>query len=128
MRGGDELVGMCLDPDGRPDQHRLHHGVPAGESDPEWGVSRGRLLPAHQRLDGRAGPRTGPAAAPELQEALARRQRSVTYRVVTVEGPPHERRFTCAAVIDGEEAGIGSGRTKKDAEQAAAREALAALG
>ena len=64
----------------------------------------------------------------ELQETLARRQRSVTYRVVTVEGPPHERRFTCAAVIDGEEAGIGSGRTKKDAEQAAAREALAALG
>ena len=62
-----------------------------------------------------------------LQEALAREQRSVTYRVVTVEGPPHERRFTCAAVIDGEEAGTGSGRTKKDAEQAAAREALEAL-
>jgi ribonuclease-3 len=62
-----------------------------------------------------------------LQEALAREQQSVTYRVVTVEGPPHERRFTCAAVIDGEEAGTGSGRTKKDAEQAAAREVLAAL-
>jgi dsRNA-specific ribonuclease len=27
-------------------------------------------------------------------------------------------------VIDGEEAGVGTGRSKKDAEQAAAREAL----
>ena len=37
-----------------------------------------------------------------LQEALARERRSVSYRVVAVEGPPHDRRFTCAAVIDGE--------------------------
>jgi ribonuclease III len=63
-----------------------------------------------------------------LQEVLARERKSVTYRVVTVEGPPHERRFTCAAVVDGEEAGVGAGRTKKDAEQAAAQRALEALG
>ena len=63
----------------------------------------------------------------ELQEALARRRQHVIYTVLEVEGPAHEREFTCAAVIDGEEAGRGVGRTKKDAEQAAAREALAKL-
>ena len=44
-----------------------------------------------------------------------------------MEGPAHERRFTCAAIIDGEELGRGEGRTKKAAEQEAAREALAKL-
>ena len=63
----------------------------------------------------------------ELQEALARQKRQVTYSVVEVEGPAHDRRFTCAALIDGEQVGEGAGRTKKDAEQEAAREALAAL-
>ena len=63
----------------------------------------------------------------DLQELLARSGRQVTYKEVSVEGPPHERRFTCAAVIDGEELGRGEGRTKKDAEQEAAREAMVAL-
>jgi ribonuclease-3 len=63
----------------------------------------------------------------ELQEALARQKRQVTYSVVEIEGPAHDRRFTCAALIDGEQVGEGAGRTKKDAEQEAAREALAAL-
>jgi ribonuclease-3 len=63
----------------------------------------------------------------ELQEALARQKRQVTYSVVEVEGPAHDRRFTCAALIDGQQMGEGAGRTKKDAEQEAAREALAAL-
>jgi ribonuclease III len=60
----------------------------------------------------------------ELQEELARRGRQVTYAVLDVAGPPHDRTFTCAAVIDGEEAGVGTGRSKKAAEQAAAGEAL----
>jgi ribonuclease III len=63
----------------------------------------------------------------ELQEALARLGRSVTYSVLEVEGPPHERTFTCAAVIDGQQAGVGTGRSKKSAEQAAAEEAMAKL-
>ena len=61
----------------------------------------------------------------ELQEALARIGRSVTYAVLEVDGPPHERMFTCAAMIDGEQAGVGTGRSKKAAEQSAAEEALA---
>jgi ribonuclease-3 len=64
----------------------------------------------------------------ELQEALAKSGRSVSYVVIDVEGPAHERHFSCAAQIDGEELGTGTGRTKKEAEQAAAKQALAALG
>jgi len=63
----------------------------------------------------------------DLQELLARTGRQVAYVEVSIEGPPHERRFTCAALIDGEELGRGEGRTKKAAEQEAAREALAEL-
>ena len=63
----------------------------------------------------------------ELQEELARRGLSVTYSVVTVEGPPHDRSFTCAATIEGEVAGTGRGASKKAAEQVAAREALEKL-
>jgi ribonuclease-3 len=60
----------------------------------------------------------------ELQERLARAGRSVSYTLLEVDGPPHERLFTAAAIVDGEEAGVGRGRSKKDAEQGAAQEAL----
>jgi ribonuclease III len=63
----------------------------------------------------------------ELQEALARLGRSVTYAVLEVQGPPHERTFTCAAMVDGRQAGVGTGPSKKAAEQAAAKQALAEL-
>jgi ribonuclease-3 len=63
----------------------------------------------------------------DLQELLARTGRQVVYIETSVEGPPHERRFTCAAIIDGEELGRGEGRTKKAAEQEAAREVLGKL-
>ena len=63
----------------------------------------------------------------ELQEALARRGQQVAYSVLEVEGPPHDRFFTAAAAIEGEQMGVGRGRSKKDAEQAAAKEALARL-
>jgi ribonuclease-3 len=60
-----------------------------------------------------------------LQERLARRGTLVTYEVVRESGPPHDRTFTIAARIGTEEVGRGVGRSKKDAEQAAAQEALA---
>ena len=63
----------------------------------------------------------------ELQEDLAREGRQVTYRVLEAEGPPHERTFTVAALVEGEQLGTGTGRSKKDAEQGAAKEALAAI-
>jgi ribonuclease-3 len=59
-----------------------------------------------------------------LQERLARRGATVSYAVRDEAGPPHDRTFEVAAVINGEELGRGSGRSKKDAEQAAASAAL----
>jgi ribonuclease III len=61
----------------------------------------------------------------ELQERLARIGHSVSYTTLSAEGPPHDRLFTAAAVVDQEIVGTGTGRSKKDAEQAAAEEALA---
>jgi ribonuclease-3 len=63
----------------------------------------------------------------ELQEELARTGRQVTYTVIQAEGPPHDRVFTVAAFVEGEQVGAGTGRSKKDAEQGAAQEALAAI-
>ena len=63
----------------------------------------------------------------ELQETLARSGRSVVYTLLEVEGPPHDRLFTAAAVIDGEETGVGRASSKKEAEQLAAQEALGRL-
>ena len=62
-----------------------------------------------------------------LQELLARRGELVAYRVTGEEGPPHDRTFDVAAVVDEREIGRGSGRSKKEAEHAAARAALESL-
>jgi ribonuclease III len=62
-----------------------------------------------------------------LQERLARRGAVVIYDVTAEEGPPHERRFEVAAMVEGEELSRGAGRSKKDAEQAAAETALDGL-
>jgi ribonuclease-3 len=62
-----------------------------------------------------------------LQELLARDGRVVVYVVHAEHGPPHDRTFDVRATVDGRELGEGSGRSKKDAEQEAAREALERL-
>ena len=63
----------------------------------------------------------------ELQEELARRNLRVTYAVLEIAGPPHDRHFKCAALIDGDEVGVGEGSSKKAAEQAAAAQVLERL-
>ena len=63
-----------------------------------------------------------------LQELLARRGALVDYMVVSEVGPPHDRTFEVVAMVDEDEIGRGSGRSKKDAEQAAATLALEELG
>jgi ribonuclease-3 len=63
----------------------------------------------------------------ELQERLARAGETVMYEVTGEEGPPHDRRFEIRATVGGDEIGTGSGRSKKEAEQAAARRALEKL-
>jgi ribonuclease-3 len=63
-----------------------------------------------------------------LQERLARRGELVAYTVREEDGPPHDRVFTVDATVAGVEVGRGQGRSKKDAEQEAARIALEAMG
>lgn len=62
-----------------------------------------------------------------LQELLARRGDLVAYEVTAEDGPPHDRTFAVSAQVEGEEVGAGSGRSKQEAEQAAARAALEML-
>ncbi len=62
-----------------------------------------------------------------LQEVLAQRGELVSYEVVDERGPPHDRTFRISASVAGVEVGRGTGRSKKDAEQEAARVALEAL-
>ena len=61
-----------------------------------------------------------------LQERLARRGATVLYEVVAETGPPHERVFEVAARVQDEIVARGSGRSKKEAAQAAAAAALQA--
>jgi ribonuclease-3 len=63
-----------------------------------------------------------------LQERLARSGARVTYAVVREAGPPHDRRFEVEARIADEVIGAGTGRSKKEAEQAAAAESLKRFG
>ena len=62
-----------------------------------------------------------------LQELLARRGDTVDYTVTDEAGPAHDRTFEVAATVNADVLGRGTGRSKKDAEQAAARAALQEL-
>jgi ribonuclease III len=63
----------------------------------------------------------------ELQERLARDGETVNYEIASEAGPPHDRRFEIRATVGDDELGVGSGRSKKEAEQAAAQRALEKL-
>lgn len=74
--------------------------------------------------------RTSPAAFDSktaLQELAAAQLRSLPVYEIAEEGPDHEKRFTATALLDGRVFGRGQGRSKKEAEQAAARAALEAF-
>lgn len=61
----------------------------------------------------------------ELQDHAQRKtQRPPVYVVLNEEGPAHEKTFLIGACIDGVEVGQGEGNSKKEAEQAAAEDAL----
>jgi len=59
-----------------------------------------------------------------LQERLAQRGAAVDYAVTAELGPPHDRTFEVVASVADRPVGTGSGRSKKHAEQEAARAAL----
>jgi ribonuclease-3 len=62
-----------------------------------------------------------------LQEWAQSRKQAPVYRLVGREGPDHAPRFDVEARV-GEEAALGSGGSKREAEQDAARRLLAKLG
>ena len=63
-----------------------------------------------------------------LQELVQRTPgRTITYQLVEETGPDHCRGFVMEVSVDGQAAGRGEGRSKKEAEQAAARAALEAM-
>jgi ribonuclease III len=62
-----------------------------------------------------------------LQELLAQRGAAVSYEITGEQGPPHERTYEVIARVDGQPLGAGSGRSKKHAEQEAARTAVERL-
>ena len=60
-----------------------------------------------------------------LQEILQSiSPKSPTYPIIDQSGPEHDKRFVAKIVWDGRELGEGEGRSKKEAEVAAARDAL----
>jgi ribonuclease-3 len=64
----------------------------------------------------------------ELQELTQSRFSSVPrYELVEASGPDHDRTYRVQVVINGTAAGEGSGKSKKDAQQAAARAVLEML-
>jgi ribonuclease-3 len=64
----------------------------------------------------------------ELQEWLQAEGLGLPrYRVAAAEGPDHRKRFDVEVLVGGTPAGRASGRSKKDAEQQAARAALGTL-
>lgn len=65
----------------------------------------------------------------KLQEVIQRNPtQKLTYAELNMSGPPHDRTFEAAALIDGKIFGRGSGRSKRLAEQEAAKVALQKLG
>jgi len=75
----------------------------------------------------------GKAASPgrkdyktRLQEVLAAEGKRPGYTVAGA-GPDHDREFTAEVIVEGQVRGTGSGKSKKEAEQQAARAALDAI-
>lgn len=68
-------------------------------------------------------------AKSRFQEA-AQEKKGITpaYKTISETGPDHDKHFTVAVYMGSEEVGTGVGKSKQDAEQAAAQDALAKTG
>lgn len=62
-----------------------------------------------------------------LQELAAQALRAMPVYRLQEQGPDHEKEFTATVYLAGEPRGTGTGRSKKEAEQQAAREAYARI-
>jgi ribonuclease-3 len=59
-----------------------------------------------------------------LQELVQTDQKSVEYRVINESGPAHNRTFEVEVIIDNIVFATGTGKSKKAAEQNAAKKAI----
>jgi ribonuclease-3 len=61
-----------------------------------------------------------------LQEIIQNEdnKQKLRYKLISEEGPDHNKTFTIAVCVGNEEIGVGTGRTKKAAEQEAAYQAI----
>ncbi len=59
-----------------------------------------------------------------LQELVQTDKKSVTYEIISETGPSHDKTFVCQVLVDNIVLGKGTGSSKKQAEQMAAKEAL----
>lgn len=119
---GEELTG------GRDKPSILGDAVEAvlGAVHLQHGIETSRLLV--ERLFGellRTAPLLGAGLdwKTSLQELTAARDLGVPEYRMAEQGPDHLKEFTATVVVAGEERGTGVGRTKKEAEQKAARSA-----
>lgn len=59
-----------------------------------------------------------------LQEMVQMERKTLEYVVVSETGPAHDKTFTVDVIVDGIRFGTGTGKTKKEAEQNAANDAI----
>lgn len=59
-----------------------------------------------------------------LEYAQANKLDVPVYQIISEEGPHHDKTFTAEVILEGKVLGNGKGKSKKEAEQNAAREAL----
>ena len=65
----------------------------------------------------------------ELQEIIQKNpEESVTYRLTDEKGPDHDKEFTVTVYLNSNPIGTGTGKSKKQAEQMAAMQALKLMG
>jgi ribonuclease-3 len=96
--------------------------------DQGWLAAEGlvmRLL--GERIEAAAAGPGGQDYKTRLQELCARRFDHLPVYTVRDEGPDHAKEFDAAVYVEGRRCGGGRGRSKKQAEQAAAREAWETL-
>lgn len=65
----------------------------------------------------------------QLQEYVQKKPEQIlSYQIISEDGPDHDKTFVAGVYLNQKQIAIGNGRTKKEAEQQAARQALHILG
>lgn len=64
----------------------------------------------------------------QLQEMIQQANRGLlNYEIIDERGPAHNRTFVSSVLLNGQELGVGRGKSKKEAEQQAAQRAMIAI-